>query len=428
MRQFIRERFRINDSRRRWEPGALSKMMANTATASILRKDYETCNTKKLIYYNIKSEDHLKLLDKRYYVENDQIKLLDAKKDTHLIGQIRGFYSPMTCSSHEGICSRCYGTLYEINKDLYSAGNFGAIRISEPLGQRILGAKHSQVTSSDLIKFTEGFYEVFELNNAEVVMSDKVDEDLYVTFEEGVDYEDAGDEEFYTTSSITILDQKLKTKFVIREDGGSKFILGNDMVRLYKKLGNKRPIPLCDFDDDSQVLFYMEVKSSQVTESMEVVKKVLNSKDHVGCNTLDEIAQLFLDSLIGSGIKYNAVHGEMLLRQLLRKKSNILEQPCFDASGDHDDYQILTLESALIKNPSPIVSMASGDLRRQLISPLLYQKKSKSNLDPLFMPSLEGVRDEDEKITAPFLFQDESIIVKNADEENLKNYEIKVRQ
>lgn len=410
------------------EPGALSKKLSTASTASILRKDYEPCDSHRLLYYNIIDDTHLKMLDKRYYVENGQTKLLDYYKDKHLIGQVRGFYSPMTCTSKNGVCARCYGALYEVNKDLFSAGNFAATRIGEPLGQRILGAKHTQVTSSDLIKFTEGFYEVFELSTNEVVLSEKVDEDLYLLFEDGVEYEDAGDAEYYTAPSMTILDNKLKTKFVIKEENGGAFLLGSEMIRLYKKTGGKKAIALNNFDDDSQVLFYMQVKSSEVTESAEAVKRILNRKDHCGCNNIDELAQYFLKSLLGSGIKYNAVHGEMALRQLLRKKSNILEFPDFGANGNHDDYQILTLDSALIKNPSAIISMASGDLRRQLISPLLYEKNGVSHLDPLFMPSLEGIRDEDEAINAPFLFQDENLTIGQDDVNALENYVVKVRE
>ena len=67
------------------------------------------------------------LRDKRYYYdESGNMKLLDYQKDTHLIGKRVPFRSPTTCASEEGICRYCYGELFDINKDLYSAGSLAA--------------------------------------------------------------------------------------------------------------------------------------------------------------------------------------------------------------------------------------------------------------------------------------------------------------
>jgi hypothetical protein len=109
------------------KPGALSKKMNHSATAIILRKDHEHCDSTRPVYYYIKDEDFLKALDKRwYYDERGSLHLLNYKTDKDLIGKTLGFRSPCTCSSKDGVCELCYGTLFDINDDLFSQGSLAA--------------------------------------------------------------------------------------------------------------------------------------------------------------------------------------------------------------------------------------------------------------------------------------------------------------
>ena len=101
------------------------------------------------------------------------------------------------------------------------------------------------------------------------------------------------------------------------------------------------------------------------------------------------------ENKIDAGINFNLVHDEMIIRQLIRKKSNDMEFPDWSANGDLEDYQILRLNDALFKNPSPVVLLSYGYLRKQLLSPELYQKTAPSHLDPLFIANLSSVIDED---------------------------------
>lgn len=109
------------------KPGALSKKMNHNATPIVLRKDHQHCNSTRPIYYTIEDETFLQMLDKRwYYDEAGHLKLLNAKTDSHLIGKRLGFRSPCTCNSKEGVCELCYGTLFDINDDLFSQGSLAA--------------------------------------------------------------------------------------------------------------------------------------------------------------------------------------------------------------------------------------------------------------------------------------------------------------
>lgn len=110
------------------KPGALSKKMNNNATTVMLRKDHETCNSTRPVYYRIKNETFLKLLDGRtYFDERGEKHVLNGFTDVDLIGKVVGFKSPCTCTSVGGICRECYGErLFDINDDLFSQGSFAA--------------------------------------------------------------------------------------------------------------------------------------------------------------------------------------------------------------------------------------------------------------------------------------------------------------
>ena len=140
----------------------------------------------------------------------------------------------------------------------------------------------------------------------------------------------------------------------------------------------------------------MEIKNKELTRPIKNINKLLNTNDKVGCKTLDEVVQMLGRMKLEAGIKYDFVHGEMMIRELLRKKSNELEFPDWSFNGDWDDYQILRLNDALFKNPSPTISLSYGYLRKQLLSPEFYEKTAVSHLDPLFVENLaEILPDED---------------------------------
>lgn len=109
-------------------PGAFSKKLNLLATSpSTLRPDYESCDSAAFVEYKILDDEFLKLLNGRYYYNSiGQMKLLDYNQDKHLIGKVVPFRSPCTCNSDDGICKYCYGHLFDINFDMFSAGSLSA--------------------------------------------------------------------------------------------------------------------------------------------------------------------------------------------------------------------------------------------------------------------------------------------------------------
>lgn len=373
------------------EPGAFSKKATSNTTAAKLSKRYVMCHSIRPIWYNIEDETFLTLLKGRYYYDDTgNLHVLDPEKDKDLIGKNVAFRSPVTCSSEDGICPYCYGKLYELNKNLASAGAYAATKITEPLGQMVLGTKHLQVTQTNHISFNEEFDDVFEINSNEITLKDDptYDEDLSVVLHD-VYEEESEDTVDYYCASFDVFGNNGRYIMTITEDHDARLYLSKQIADIWKKLKDKsKPISLSIFDDDSSVMFNVEVKSKETTQPTKNIKALLDTNDKCGCKTIDELCQALARNLINCGIKYDLVHAEMVVRQLVRKKSNVLESPDWTLNGDPDDYVILRLVDALIKNPSPLVSICSGYLKRQLLGPDLYKKTGVSHLDALFAEQL----------------------------------------
>lgn len=250
-------------------------------------------------------------------------------------------------------------------------------------------------TSSSSAKFPDKFDEVFELAANEIAIKEDSDQDAtFGIILNHVDIEESDDREFYCTKEFDIIDAATGNIFHIAEDHGEKMYLNDDLVAIWKKLKDKStPIMLDDLDDEVS-LFTIEVESKEVSNLIEVLQKILNTNDHMGAKTISELCQIFAEQLIQFGIKYDLVHAECIIRALIRKKSNVYEYPDWTKAGDPNDYQILSLNNALLKNPSALISMSYGYLRRLLISAEFYERTAPSNLDPLFVRKLADYVDD----------------------------------
>lgn len=271
-------------------------------------------------------------------------------------------------------------------------GNDRETKVSEPLGQAILSTKHSQFTSSDEIKFEEEFYKNFDIVSTEVTMSDSIEDGLLIQLGP-VQTEETDDGDVHYVEFFDLIDYNGEVKAHVQEEHGFPLYLASEMESAWKQFGDK-PIPVDKFDDDedSTVLFNIEIKSKAKTQSYQQITAMLDSKDHMGyANDIDGMCQKLGRVMLDAGIKYNFVHNEMIVRSLMRKKNDELEYPDFGPNGDHEDYTILRLTSSLSKNPSPLIRLSTGWLKKSLISTALYKAHQPSHLDALFVPVLTDV-------------------------------------
>lgn len=373
------------------DPGSFSKQLNwVTASSGILRKDYEMCDSNRPIIYEIKDENFLMRLNGRYYYDDGEMKLLQYKQDHHLIGKTIPFRSPCTCNSKEGICKYCYGELFEINKDLFSVGSLAATKTGEPLGQSVLSTKHSQDTDSAEINLGTEFDKIFELTNGEVSISDTadIDDNCSIVFNNGVIFEESDDSELYYCTTFDLITADDEIVCHVEEENGANLIFSETMTALYKKAKDKtQPISL-DNLDDGEILFNVEIANKEVMGPLKLIKSIIANKGHGGAKTIDEICQKFAETLWDCGIKYDLVHAETIIRALVRKKSDDTQFPDWGRNDDTEDYQLLHLLAAMQHNPSPIVRLSTGYMKKQLLSAGFYKAHGASHLDPLFVDCL----------------------------------------
>ena len=156
---------------------------------------------------------------------------------------------------------------------------------------------------------------------------------------------------------------------------------------------NSDPIFSLEDLDDAEYLFVIEVKNQELTDALKIFKSIMNTRDHAGATNLSELAQVFAEKLAQLKINYELVHAEMMLRPLIRKRTNPMEYPDFSLAGDSNDYQIMKLDDSMFRHPSVLVGMSYGYLRRGLLSPELYTKTAPGPFDSLHVSRLSDYID-----------------------------------
>lgn len=377
------------------EPGAFSKKLSQATTSASMLGTEECCDSAGYVEYFIKDETFLRFLNGRvYYDQYGTMHILNHKKDKHLIGKIVPFRSPITCMGHDGICKACYGHLYDINKDMFSVGCLSALKVSEPAGQTVLSSKHQQSAVSSAINFSENFDQAFELTSTEVTLKTDSDMDADMLIRLGeVFIDEMDDSEFYYVMEFDLIDNGDQSVIHIKEEHDAKLYLGDQLLKAYKKLRDKStPISLETLDEEES-LFSVEIKSKELTEPIKIFQMLLNRNDHMGARTISELTQTFVESLVGMGTLYDFVAAECIVRAFVRKKSNVTEFPDFTRKGDPNDVNIVKLDTSLFSNPSVLVSMSYGYLRKMLVGAELYEKSAPSHADPFFVSRLSNFID-----------------------------------
>lgn len=380
------------------------------------KDDHYNCRTKHYLKYKIDDEESLKRIEGRYYKTKKGSPWFRIVKhnDTDLIGKTIYMRSPITCASKTGICHMCYGELSKLNQDIH-IGIFASTHISSRFTQNILSSKHTLMTKSNKIEMDEAFYHLFSIDGNHVVTNSELDiykgkylkistnqleMSMEIDSEEVENPMDMDDfimtKDFIYCESFDIVDENGKVLFKIEERNGCKFLLSDYMVKMADLYGrkNKAEIPLMDIaidvEENGEFLFSMDIINNELTKTLELVKGLLEKEDHNGCYTINELIYKLNRYLIEGKINSQLVHAEILCRNLIRDKDNILELPDF-----HDpdiDYEILTVKKALMNHPSPMITMSFERINLQLKRVSTYRKYKSSMLDNLYKVSIDDKR------------------------------------
>lgn len=422
------------------DAGHMLILVAIMTSSAKLKQTPTDCGGANLLPIEVTDKNVLKKINMRKYklAGMKKFKTINCEEDDNLIGQTIWMRSPVTCGCKDHVCKECYGDLWYINRDLNSAGAYAAFITINPVVQGLLSAKHHQGTNSDMIVFNEGFDKYFMIDSTDIIIKNDIESvesySLIIRLEDMEVANDDGEGDI-DVSSITGMTTKKKRKkssesdepTINDDDGGSVIGLSYFTKKFYvaKNYGSKKNQTLECFEDVdhkdlymhqdflsrmtavddpelgkilvlgfedidmSEFVFVIELQNNGVTKPMKETEKLLSNKYHENCDTYEAMVNKMISLLIASGINVQSVHAEMIIRQLIRKSSNRLKRPDFSKIVMRQDYEIMTINSALKYSPSLATSLNTSFLKYQLITMIETEEKTESSdFDQIFARTL----------------------------------------
>lgn len=366
------------------ESGAFARNLELNNQDTFLHKDPSyICDTQNFEEVLIDSPTKLQMYDIRYYRENPLgvDKLLESNKCQHLIGKKLFFRSPMTCASAargHGICYKCYGDLAYANQEV-NIGQIASEALSSIYTQILLSAKHLLESLVIKMQWTKEFYDLFKVTFNTIALDENK---IYRGYKLIINEEIKSDEDidnveydYYINSFIIKTPQGDEIKIHTTESDNIYI-----SPEFYSYLNNFRSKSKNDEDDedfrieldmvplmDMDVLFIMEIRNSELSRTMDQIKKLINNKSVIQEHNRNSILEAFINTNISGGIKLNAVHFEVLLMNQIRAIDDDLELPNW--SIPNQQYQILPLEKSLSNNRSITVRLQSNKIAKALANP-----------------------------------------------------------
>ncbi len=361
-----------------------------------------SCRTQNYEVVTIKNATWLNIYDMRYFKfrPDGPQYLLDARKDTNLIGQTLYFRSPMTCASFahgEGICRYCYGDLYYVNRNI-NPGKIASDLLSSIYTQMQLSMKHILESAIIKMEWTDGFDQIFDIQMHTIALIEDQDYTGYymIINEDDImnmdDDDDIEYNEYISNFSIKYPDGSIVN---MHTANGDDIFISDDLNLALKSKKAKYEdgiyiIPLNALTS-LPIIFFIHLQNKELSRTLERSKHIINKADETGRYDRNSIISEFINTNIEGNIILNAVHLEVILANQLRDKENILEKP--DWTLPNAPYQILTLGSSLTNNPSITATLEYQKIAATLISPLSARKIKPSKMDVFFMPQPQNYID-----------------------------------
>lgn len=384
--------------------GYFGKILALLSRTLSMSTEVYDCHTKHLVAYDIKSDNHLKKLNDKFYKLNEDdpdFKLLKSKHCKNLIGKRVLVRSAATCALGDKVCPFCVGGTAIINFDIADGiGAFESEEIAKEIEQRVLSAKHLLTTLSEKIIFSSSFYKFFTMTGGEINpianendnVDDITDYAIYINPEDIIKVEEMDDDSLFNTCIyngrfyIKNIKNPDMEDILIENEENKEMFMTNEAVELMNK--RKGLIYFSDLDDDIK-LFEMVVMNKELTKPLYDIMNLLNKQkkreDEEDIDeTIESISNKLVDLLVESKIGANVIAAELIINRLIRSIKDPYQRP--DFSKTHlEEYSIYTVNKALANNKSPLIGLSFQNLKRQFLSDALFTERTgTSYIDPWF--------------------------------------------
>ena len=359
--------------------GYLTRKLSLCNLDNYVDPELEDCKTTHFVKMVVQDAKKLNQLTGRHYYDLDEsgnpvseLKTISASS-LGLIGKTIGLRSPVTCAGKH-VCATCYGReLSEINKDVH-AGLIAVLRLTEPLTQRPLSAKHLLSTNTKEVDWGKNFKEYFTVNMNSIYMRKDIAFKIEIEHPGFEAYDE--DEERFVVNEFKVIPAM-----------GASFVYHSPtplyIRKTYIDLSTEPGVITIEssFENDTKV-FKFNANNSELTKSLQEVLDLIETSSHLGITTYDGLVNKFDDLLISNNLGYiKSVHVEMLCRPLIVDKETGKK---LDFSGELiNDYVINRVSKSIMSGPLS-VSLAFERLNDQFVNMMTYEKTENSFMDYLF--------------------------------------------
>ena len=381
--------------------GGYARILGLNNIDTILHPDpCYVCDTRNLVALHISSEKMFESVIDRYFRWEDRgtsadDMLIRPEMMESLLYKTIYLRSPETCASAargEGVCFRCYGDVAFTNRNI-NIGKYAAEKNSEMFTQQLLSAKHLIDTKISMIKWNENFSKFFEfVDNGIRIINNLPNLQEMILYIDPLDMSYDNDED-YDEESIETYNEYVDKVTVY--DGYNEYevcTIDTDNMYISQKL--KKIIKTVAVADEERIaipfsvlldmdLFYIFIRNNGLGETLRQIKNIINLNAITSKLNKDIILQKYMEAMINGGIDMRAVHAEILIMNQLRDADIITNK--VDWTIPHARYKLVTLNTALSKHPSPLVTLEYSKLKLNLCTPLTYKKDGVSFVDMFFM-------------------------------------------
>lgn len=410
------------------------------------------CGTTHHLDYFIADDKHLKLLEGKYMIvdENNPLLLKEiSTDDKHLIGTSIKFRSHTKCITghHLGkVCCVCLGNKHTSLSDA-RIGGLVSIKLINPLTQLGLSAKHASETKSEDVS-GEIFSRYFTVSKSSIfpkkevclhrkcqllipldIANDIISSDSVVEgeIEEGLDFAKGVNVILVVENGVLRgLDLEEKNFFLNMSDGLINIISNNigEVVRTEDIITSVDDIEssnetlwaneLQDMEfisinfgdiDPTESLFNVKLLTEEVSKYLRITRSIIDGSRTATYTRPEEAIIDLVDVIFKAGIKSHGmmIHIETLIMNLIRSKHSQITRA--DYSGPMEpEIQMVKLAQAIQKSDL-FSGIVFEDLRRQFELADVLKKRSPGIFDSFFKNSEFLKNGIEFRKTRPYLFE-----------------------
>lgn len=280
--------------------------------------DVEDCGTQHLMPFTIENNKHLLHLNNLYYSmkkNGKKLSKINYKKDTDLIGKTVYLRTPITCACKNGICKKCYGDLWKINKDM-NVGIIASLIITNMITQTNLSVKHL-LQAVILVVLCPELLKYFTIEIDKLHLKDEYIDKVSLAFSRDISCSENSEYPEYETSTITIIDGDnivdIENNILFNLNPEINEILFSDLdtdLDKYIVKGKK----LKNFD----YIFNYSVENNSLSGPMLKLKEIIEKNEFVKSHTAYELFNKIVEILIESNSRTDYIHIALMIKNMMK--------------------------------------------------------------------------------------------------------------